>query len=351
MEKIKELLIKLKDLIIPKEDDAHEFEPILSEIEDRPMNPIGPAVFWIIIVFMVIASCWMYFGKVDIVITARGMIIPDGEEKIIQSLDKGVVREVRVREGDFVEKGQVLAIVSPAEYEPGLELNNLREEENMTREQLAQINTRLSYAREKKNRLTGVRDLLPRAQYDDAAQEVTVLSHEQSRLRASLVSLENKRIQLEKQKQIITSPIDGYIGQIFIHTIGGVVTPAEKLMSVVPKDAKLKIKANVLNQDIGFVEAGMPVSIKVDTWNFQKYGLLEGEVILVSPNSIEDERLGPVYETYIKLNNHSLMVEGKQQFVKAGMTTTNEIKIGKRRIIEFFIYPLIKYLDESIKVQ
>ena len=95
----------------------------------------------------------------------------------------------------------------------------------------------------------------------------------------------------------------------------------------------------------------MPVSIKVDTFNFQKYGILNGKVTVVSPNSIDDEHLGPVFEVYIEPHNSTLMVEGKEQSIKFGMSTTNEIKIGKRRIIEFFIYPLIKYLDESIKVR
>ncbi len=348
--------MKLFDMIkrfflFKEENDAHEFKPVLAEIEESPVNPLGKTVFWTIIIFMLIASLWMYFGKVDVVITARGMIIPDGEEKLVQSLEKGVVTEVKVKEGDYVEKGQVVAIVSPAEYEPGLELNNLDEEEHMLHEQIAQIRTRLSYAREKQSRLSAVRDIIPSAQYDENAENIKVLSHEAQRLNASLVAIRNKRVQIQKQKQILVSPVDGYIGQIFVHTIGGVVTPAEKLMSVVPKDAKLKIKAKVLNQDIGFVQNNMPVSIKIDTYNFQKYGLLNGEVISISPNSIEDEKMGPVYEVYIKILNTTLMVEGKEETIKTGMTTTNEIKIGKRRIIEFFIYPLIKYLDESIKVQ
>ena len=122
-------------------------------------------------------------------------------------------------------------------------------------------------------------------------------------------------------------------------------------MTIVPKDASLIIKAKVMNQDVGFIEAGMPVSVKVDTYNFQKYGILDGEVTVVSPNSTDDEQLGPVFEVYIQPKNTTLLVEGKEQTIKFGMTTTNEIKIGKRRIIEFFIYPLIKYMDESIKVR
>ena len=343
--------MKLFNKLFPKADDSHEFKPILSEIEDAPVNPIGNTVFWIIITFIVIAGLWMYFGKVDIVVTARGLIIPTGEEKVIQSLDKGIIREIPVIEGEYVTKGEVVAIITPAEYEPGLELNNIREEEAKTAEQLASARSRYSVAVENKKRLETVKDIIPQAKYDDAKNEVTELSHTIGALNASLSEIRNKRTQLEKQKQILKSPVDGYVNEIFSHTIGGVVTPAEKIMTIVPDGAKMQIKAKVLNQDVGFIESGMPVSIKVDTYNFQKYGILNGKVTLVSPNSVKDEHLGDIYEVYIALENSTLLVEGKEQSVKFGMTTTNEIKIGKRRIIEFFIYPLIKYMDESIKVR
>ena len=110
-------------------------------------------------------------------------------------------------------------------------------------------------------------------------------------------------------------------------------------------------KSKVLNQDIGFVEEGMDVSIKIDTFNFQKYGIIKGKVLVVGRNSVEDEKLGAVYEVFIEPENTILLVEGKEQSIKTGMSATCEINIGKRRIIEFFIYPLIKYLDESIKVR
>ena len=348
---MKKLLKKIQDIIIPKEDDSHEFKPILAEIEDRPLNPIGNTVFWLIISFMLIAGLWMYFGKVDIVVTARGLIIPNGEEKVIQSLEKGVVTSIPVSEGEYVTKDQIVAIVSPAEYEPELELNNLRAEEARISQQLASDRAKLSVANQNKQRLSEVRDIIPASRYDDAVKETTELSHSIGALNASLTEIRNKRIQIEKQKQIIKSPIDGFVNTIFVHTIGGVVTPAEKIMTIVPKDASMIIKAKVLNQDVGFIEAGMPVSVKVDTYNFQKYGILNGEVTVVSPNSVEDEKMGPIYEVYIEPKNTTLMVEGKEQTIKFGMSTTNEIKIGKRRIIEFFIYPLIKYMDESIKVK
>lgn len=351
MENLNKILKKIINFFIPKEDDAHEFKPILAEIEDRPMNPLGPVVFWLVISFMIISALWLYFGKVDVVITARGIVIPAGEEKLVQSLDKGVVSQLLAKEGDYVKKGQILAVVTPAEHEPALELNNLAEEEKSLIERINADRERLNVAYANKKRLSEVMDIIPQSKYDEVIVEISSLTHEINSLNASLSEVKNKREQIEKLRQELKSPIDGYVGQMFVHTVGGVVTPAEKIMSVVPDKANLQIKATVLNQDIGFVEPDMQVSVKLDTYNFQKYGLLSGVVTVVSPNSIEDERLGQVYEVYIKPTTTKLVVEGKEQSMKIGMSTTNEIKIGKRRIIEFFIYPLIKYLDESIKVR
>lgn len=348
----KNIIKKIYDFFLYKsQDDSHEFRPLLSEIEERPMNPLGPTIFWLVIIFMVIAGLWLYIGKVDIVVTARGITIPDGREKVIKALDKGVVDSIAVREGDYVEEGQTLIVIKPAEHEPGLELNNLKEEELMIMERIAATKYKLTLAKETESRLASVKDILPIAKYDEALQEVSSLTHELNSSTAQLSEIRNKREQLEKRTQIIVSPIDGYVNTIKVHTIGGVVGQTEELMTLVEKDAPLKIKATVMNQDIGFIDEEMPVSIKVDTFNFQKYGILNGKVVLVSPNCIIDERQGPVYEVYIKPENTTLMVEGNEQSIRVGMSTTNEIKIGKRRIIEFFIYPLIKYLDESIKVR
>ena len=345
------ILDRLKKILLEKENDAHEFEPLLTEIEQSPANPLGNTIFWTIILFIFFTSLWMYFGKVDVVVTSRGIIIPDGEEKIIQPLEKGVVTEILVKEGDFVREGQVLTIVTPAEHEPGLELAKIKEEEIKIKEQLSNVISHYQIASDRLNRLESVKDIIPLSKYEDAQTEENRLKHEKTSLEASLIQNKNKQIQLEKQIQMIKSPIDGYINELDIHTIGGIVTPAQKIMTVIPKDSKLKIKAKVLNQDVGFIEKGMDVSIKIDTFNFQKYGIIKGEVLLVGASSIEDEKMGQIYEVFIEPKNTILMVEGKEQSIKTGMSVTCEINIGKRRIIEFFIYPLIKYLDESIKVR
>ena len=104
-----------------KIDDSHEFKPVLSEIEDSPVSPLGRFTFWIIVAIMIVTVLWLTIGKVDIVVSARGLIIPDGEAKIIQPLDTGVISKILVKEGDFVKEGQPLMEIDPATTEPELE--------------------------------------------------------------------------------------------------------------------------------------------------------------------------------------------------------------------------------------
>ena len=146
-------------------------------------------------------------------------------------------------------------------------------------------------------------------------------------------------------------PVDGFVAQLLIHTVG-VVTPAEKLAHIVPAESPQIIKAVVLNKDVGFVAPGMETTIKVDSFDFQKYGTLAGRVMQVSRDSVDDKNLGLVYEIYVHADKMHLLVEGVETAtITTGMSVTVEIKVGKRRVIQFFIYPLIKYLHEGISVR
>ena len=129
------------------------------------------------------------------------------------------------------------------------------------------------------------------------------------------------------------------------------IVTAEKVISIVPADSPLIIKASVLDKDICFVKEGMPVQVKIDTFDFQKYGMIEGKVKKVSKDSVEDEKQGLVYDVFITPVTKSLIVDGKEQQISTGMGLSAEIKTGKRRIIEFFIYPIIKYWSEAVSIK
>jgi hemolysin D len=433
-----------------KRKDSHEFKPLLVEIEEEPLNPLGRTVFWIIIAAILFFGLWMFFGRVDVVVTARGKVIPVGEVKTVQPLSTGVVRAIHVEPGDFVEQGQVLMEIDPSDIDPELEsmkadlsqvelevvriealLNDepfsppegtyderqlrmqqeiydsarrrLRQQIRVKNEELGQTTERLAATRkslaqavfqwqlaeERLARLEPVKDIISRDDYDKARSEMTAYegevkekthgveelqkaaerirreiellrTEEQNRLLEALAEKRQREIYLQgkiekasflSSRQQITAPVRGTVTQLLVHTIGGVVSPAEKLAYIVPADSPLVIKALVLNKDVGFIAPNMAASIKIDTFNFQKYGLIDGTVLQVSNDSIEDKNLGLVYETYIEPKKTTLIVEGEETPITTGMSVTAEIKVGKRRIIEFFIYPLIKYLDEGMSVR
>lgn len=168
--------------------------------------------------------------------------------------------------------------------------------------------------------------------------------------------IENLKSSLEKANksidlQTLTSPTSGIVQGISLNTIGGVVSPAQSIMSIVPENTPLIVEAMLQNKDVGFVKPGQKASVKIDTFSFQRYGVLDGVVEKVSPDAFEDENLGPVYKIKIKLDKDILPVEGKEIKISPGMSVTVEIKTGTRRIIDFFLDPFIKSTDEALKLR
>ena len=430
--------------------DCHEFKSLLLEIEDAPLNPLGRTIFWIVVSTLVFTTLWLCFGKVDVVVSARGKVIPSGEVKTIQPLTTGVVRRILVRVGQLVEKGEILMEIDPAETEPELasmkaglrqaELEILRlealvedrtftpspaayepgqlqvqqrlfkasrekwlRELRVTKEKLVQIDQRLageqkSYdqiffqlevSRQRQDRLNAVRDLISKDQYDQVRTDVEVYRgklssslHKLEELRSSKAEIQEKlllkraarrnelladlarkreeslylkakieRTEFVNTRQRIRSPVRGYVSQLFVHTIGGVVTPGENLAVMVPANSPSLIKAEIKTKDVGFLSPGMETAIKVDAFEFQKYGMLPGRLVQIGRDSVEAEHKGLVYEAYVEPLEKVLKINGVETPLATGMTVTTEIKVGRRRIIEFFVYPIIKYLGEGTSVR
>ena len=170
--------------------------------------------------------------------------------------------------------------------------------------------------------------------------------------------------------QYLVAPVDGVVQQLSIHTIGGVVTPAQALAVIVPQDSHLEIEAMVPNRDIGFVEVGQEAAIKIDTFNFTRYGLLHGTVLSVSQDAIardkpqdktSDKSQGAeqgssepkgqelVYAARISLDRTQMQVENKFVNLSPGMAVRVEIKTGSRRIISYLLSPLLRYKQESLR--
>ncbi|MBQ8780701.1 MAG: HlyD family efflux transporter periplasmic adaptor subunit [Oscillospiraceae bacterium] len=165
---------------------------------------------------------------------------------------------------------------------------------------------------------------------------------------------QSANLKLQEQStryQSLVSPVDGTVQTISVTTVGGVVTSAQPIVSIVPKDAELIIEADVLNKDIGYVFAGQEVSVKLDTFSFQKYGTLNGKINYVSPSAVEDEKRGLIYKIKAETERTEFLINGENVSVSSGMSGTAEIKLEKRKVIEFFLEPIFEYFDDSLKVR
>ncbi len=165
--------------------------------------------------------------------------------------------------------------------------------------------------------------------------------------RARSLSQESIKTASRSGHQRITAPIDGIVQQLAVHTIGGVVTPAQQLMIIVPKDDQLEIEAWVENKDIGFVDAGQRAEIKVEAFPFTRYGVIDGQIQHLSQDSVALENIGYVYTARVSMEKSVINVGNKIVNLSPGMTVSVEIKTGKRRLIEFFLSPLLRGIQET----
>ena len=330
---------------------------------------------------------WASFGHIDIVASASGKIIPSGRTKVIQPFETGVVRAIRVRDGEHVNAGDVLIELDPTMNEA--ERNHLQSDlisaeldvarltaalsedadpvasfhppegasaalaatqrqfltqqieehraklaalDGQKAQKQAELDTIMATVQKLKSVLpilqqrVEIREILyshstgSKANYLELYQTLVETQQElavqQSRSReaeAALTAITETRAQtaaefrrtlsgelVEAQRkaaglsedlikatertqlQVLTAPVDGTVQQLAVHTVGGVVTPAQSLLAVVPDDSHLEIEALVSNRDIGFIHVGQEAEIKVDTFNFTRYGLIHGRVLSVS---------------------------------------------------------------------
>jgi hemolysin D len=452
--------------------DEREFLPAALEIIETPASPAGRAIGGMIIGFFVLALAWAILGRVDIVTTMAGKIVPTGRTKVIQPLEIGVIHAIHVRDGQSVRVGEALveldstanvaernrlagellaarldiarlsvmnseapdsdaALLAPAGTSPD-QLALIRQ---LLRSQIAEWQAKLAgldrqagqhdanraaiaaaidkltatlplvRQRLEMRKILFDREIGSKLNYLDATQqliesekELTVQRHRLVEAEAALAAIAEQRRQTEAEqrravladlteaeekaealaqelvkaedrlrRQILVAPVDGVVQQLTVHTIGGVVTPAEALMTIVPADSRLEIEATVLNTDIGFVRAGQPAAIKVNTFNFTHYGLLHGGVLGVSADAVasgpspaaasgagpaEAPQVSgrePAFTARISLDRTQMQIEGRLVDLRPGMAVTVEVDTGRRRVIDYLLSPLLRYGQESLR--
>ncbi len=458
-----------------RRDSELAFLPAALEIAETPPSPIGRAIAATIMVLFCTALAWAGWGTVDIVASATGKIVPSGRTKVIQPFETGVVRSIRVQDGQSVKTGDVLieldptvnaaerdhlhddllaeqlniarlraALVGsedplsnflpPADADPSLIrtqiqllLNQVsehraklaalarqqaqKEAEQATTaatihkletmipvvqqrvgirrtlmeqglgakltyleilqqlvEQQEELNVQKSHLHEAEAAAAAIRKTIDQA----AAEYRHTLSDELAKAEQKANGLIQDLIKAEQKTrlQLLAAPVDGVVQQLAIHTIGGVVTPAQSLLLVVPSDSRLEIEAVVSNHDIGFVHVGQTAEIKIDTFNFTRYGLLHGEVLSVSQDAVirdrrqdrtNDRALGTQndtseptgqelnYSARISLDRTQMRIDERQVNLSPGMAATVEINTGSRTILSYLLSPLLRYRQETLR--
>jgi membrane fusion protein, hemolysin D len=147
----------------------------------------------------------------------------------------------------------------------------------------------------------------------------------------------------------LTAPVDGTVLQVTVITVVGVVTPAQQLMVIVSKDDPLEVEAFIENKVVGFDSDGQTVEIKIETFQYAKYGTIPAEVKRVSSDAINDEKRGLICSSRVKLDSDQVLVGDRLVNLSSDMAVTVEIKTGKRRVIEYFLTPLLQQKSESLR--
>ena len=450
--------------------DAREFLPAALEVLETPPSPTGRLLAILIGGFFTLAVAWSFLGKVDVIATAPGRLLPSGNTKTIQPLDPGLVKAIAVQDGDHVRAGQLLIALDPTAV--GADRDRLSRDLVQARLDVARltalapiaegrgrvgalpqvdgatvddmIQARAALSAElaaqdakvagleqqiaekraevgeaqaliakttasvpllaEKSRLhetlrqqgygTSFASLDAQQQLGEARRDLEVQAERLTQARASVEALQRQRAQavsefaagvlgeLEKSKEKenslsqdfikarqkstaadIRAPIDGVVEELAVHTVGGVVTPAQRLMIIVPDNQRLTVEAQLANRDVGFVHPGQDVAIKVETFTFTRYGFVHGKVIDVSRDAVaqatrqaEDPTTqpspapaaSPTYLARISVDQSTMMVEGRREALMPGMAVTAEVKTGRRAIIDYLLSPLARKTSEAL---
>jgi adhesin transport system membrane fusion protein len=368
----------------------------------------APAAIWavyLMLAALAVALAWAAFAQVDIVAKAPARVVPEGREQIIASLEGGILRELLVREGQVVAKGQPLALLDPTRVEA-------QQAEGQTRRSALQA-TVIRLTAEVAGKAPEFPDELPAAVVESemdsyaarqrslseavSAQqrsiallgrelgvaesmsskglmsevEVMRLKRQANELQlqvaergnrfrqdaqAELVKARNELALLDEQmvvrddamrRSTLVSPVKGIVKVVRHHTPGGIVAPGATVMEVVPIADSVLIEARVQPADIGFVRVGQPVEIKLSAYEYTIFGALKGRVEVLSPDALGDpERAaqpgGTWYRALVRADVAGLEHRGQLLPVMPGMAGSAEIRTGQRSVMRFLLTPMLK---------
>ena len=399
--------------------------------------------FWLIAIAMFIT--WAYFAQIDEIARGDGDIVPSGENQMIQNLEGGIVEEILVKEGENVEKDQLLLKIDNQKSQSSFSTNAIKADAldakimrltaeanaqdfkvpkamleenpqfienekslyNTNKEQLTSklnaLNAQLSQRRqelseakssrdslkkslslinqevaitkpmvargvrskvdflklqreanEAKERYDSVRLSIPRLnsairEVKSTIEETTLVfqSDAKIKLNEAVSELRGYRANSNALKDQVTrtlvrSPMKGIVQKMFVHTVGGVIQPGADIVEIVPTDSTLLVEVKIKPSDIAFIYFGQKAIVKFSAYDFAIYGGLDGEVVLISADTITDEKDNVFYTVRIKTNQNSLERNGKKLKIIPGMTVSADIITGRKSVLDYILKPILK---------
>ena len=330
----------------------------------------------VILGFFIILLIWAALSDVDEITKGQGNIIPSSREQVVQSLEGGILASLEVREGAIVEKGQAIAYLDETRFESSLDESRSRYKANLikaarlkaevssgafvipddVKQDTELVNAEQRLYKSRKERLEqsvkGVTDslglyrreemILQRLVKSGASSEVELI-----RLKRTISELESKKQELRNeyvvnareqlaevnkeleelesvirarddalQRAKVVSPVRGIVKNIEVNTIGGVIAPGGKIMDIIPLDDQLIVEAKISPQDIAHIRLNDPALVKITAYDYAIYGGLDGEVILISPDTLQDEiqRDHVYYRVLIRTRRDVLMNKAGKDF-------------------------------------
>jgi len=171
----------------------------------------------------------------------------------------------------------------------------------------------------------------------------------QAGLKSRQLTEEGTKADKRNELTRLTAPVAGTVQQLAVHTAGGVATPAQVLLVLVPDDAEVTAEVVLENKDMGFVRAGQPATIKLETFPYTRYGTVQASVQSITADAVQDEKRGAIFPASLVLGQSVIDVDGRRIRLAPGMNLRAEIKTGKRRAIDYLLRPMRKYVDESLR--
>jgi adhesin transport system membrane fusion protein len=323
---------------------------LLNDLNAALQTERHTGLFWtvgLLFVFLIVFVFWAYHSHVEEVTRGQGSVIPTSREQILQSLDPGTIKEMLVKEGDIVEKGQILlrlddtrssAILRESEakvanleamsarlraesYGTEIQFPNGIRESLKHRERAAYVARRravddavagLQTSKAMLDReisitspmvaegvMSEVELLRMRRQSSDLALQINEKRNQYAAdANNELVRVESELAQAKENmamradpvdRSLIRAPLRGIVKNIKINTVGGVVQAGQDIMEIVPLNDKLLVEAYIRPQDVAFVHPGLGAIVKVTAYDYALYGGLEGKVTLISPDTLRDK--------------------------------------------------------------